>query len=296
MFYCDSVMRVIFILPILLLACSKPQNANTFDFEPGVAVAELTTDRIEEASGLEESANNKGMFWTHNDSGNPAEVFLLDKYLNVVMVCRFPGIENRDWEDICVGPGPVKGKSYLYIGEIGDNLAQYQHKIIYRIEEPVAKKGIDELVIEKADRIIFQLPDKRKDTEALLIHPRTKDIYVISKRENPVYVYRLKFPQNTSDTTTAESICTIPVSQVVSGAFSVDGREILLKNYQNVFYWNVQGSEPLARTFTRPGKILPYTEEPQGEAITFARDGSGYYTISEKAKGEKVFLRYYKRK
>jgi hypothetical protein len=288
--------QALLIIPLLLYGCGKPRKANTFDFEAGVNLAELRSDQIEEASGLVESISNKGMFWTHNDSGNPAEVFLVDKKLTVVMVCRLEGIENRDWEDITVGPGPVAGKSYLYIGEIGDNLGQYQYKSIYRIEEPDAAKKAGVVTIKDPERIIFQLPDKRKDTEALMIHPRKKDLYIVSKRENPVVVYRLKYPQSTSDTLTAETVCSIPITQVVSGDFSVDGSEILLKNYQNVFFWNAQGDEPIERTFSRPGKILTYVEEPQGEAITFARDGSGYYTISEKAKGEKVFLKFYRRK
>ena len=39
--------------------------------------------------------------------------------------------------------------------------------------------------------------------------------------------------------------------------------------------------------------LLKYTEEPQGEAIAFNLDGSGFYTLSEKIPGEKTFLYYY---
>jgi hypothetical protein len=45
-----------------------------------------------------------------------------------------------------------------------------------------------------------------------------------------------------------------------------------------------------------PPYIVEYKEEPQGEAITFARDGSGFYTLSEKVKGEKTYLYFYPRK
>jgi hypothetical protein len=41
---------------------------------------------------------------------------------------------------------------------------------------------------------------------------------------------------------------------------------------------------------------LPYQAEPQGEAISFAVNNSGYYTISEKALSSMVKLYYYKRK
>ena len=51
-----------------------------------------------------------GILWTHNDAGGENRIFAIDSngisrgtyYLN--------GIENRDWEDIAVGPGPIEDK------------------------------------------------------------------------------------------------------------------------------------------------------------------------------------------
>ncbi len=31
------------------------------------------------------------------------------------------GGDNCDWEDLAVGPGPIPGQSYIYIGDIGGN-------------------------------------------------------------------------------------------------------------------------------------------------------------------------------
>jgi len=38
---------------------------------------------------------------------------------------------------------------------------------------------------------------------------------------------------------------------------------------------------------------VPYEEEPQGEALTWTKDGSGFYTLSEKSKGKESFLYFY---
>jgi hypothetical protein len=292
-------MRIVVLLLLTMLASCAGRPAEKpvrSEFADAVHLAELKIKKLEEASGLAASAVNEGMFWTHNDSGNPAELFLVDKKLNTRLVCVFQGVENRDWEDIAVGPGPEEGKSYIYIGEIGDNLAVYPFKVVYRVEEPVAEDGKQEVTITKFDRIFFRLPDKRKDTETLMVDPKTKDLLIISKRENPVYLYKLPYPQTLTDTMVADMVCPIPLTQIVSGDVSPDRTEILLKNYQNVFFWNINGDEPLSKTLSRPATMLSYDEEPQGEAITFARDGSGYYTISEKAKGEKVYLNFYQRK
>lgn len=256
----------------------------------------MSDKKLEEASGLAASKVNVGLLWTHNDSGNPAEVFLIDQDLNIKLTLKLKGVENRDWEDICIGPGPEGGKSYLYVGEIGDNFAQFQLKYVYRFIEPKVTEGTSELTIENFDTLIIQLPAEKKDTETLMINPLTKDLYMVSKREEPVHVYEIKFPYAVNETITARDIGTIATTKIVAGDFSADGKEILLKNYENVFYWNNSAGKSMEEVFKTKPAIVEYTEEPQGEAITWSRDGSGFYTLSEKKKGEKSYLYFYPRK
>src|SRR5690349_18345822 len=135
------VMWSVFYLTILLsfTGCEdKPvhSNANSI-FESPKALAELTDSRLMEPSGIASSTVNPGMLWTHNDSGNKPEVYLIDQKLNIKLTCKLKGVINRDWEDIAVGPGPEEGKTYVYVGEIGDNFGMYPFKYIYRFEEPV---------------------------------------------------------------------------------------------------------------------------------------------------------------
>jgi hypothetical protein len=129
-----------------------------------------------------------------------------------------------------------------------------------------------------------------------MIDPESKDLYVVSKREQPVHVYELKYPQLTTDTLTAIDIATLPVTGIVAADFSADRKEILMKNYVNVFYWKLTPGISVANALKEKGKVLRYNEEPQGEAITWSRDGSGFYTLSEKKKKEKSFLYFYQRK
>jgi len=287
--------KIAFALLILgCTACSKnPVGAQAELFTFGEPLAEANKKNLDEASGLAASINTPGDLWTLNDSGNGAEIFLIDQKADIKLVCRLKGIKNRDWEDIAVGPGP-EGKSFIYVADIGDNTAQYPLKYIYRFEEPTLTPGIEEIEISAIDQITFKLPERQKDTECLLLDPKTKDLYVVSKREMPVFLYQLKYPYSTTDTLTAIQLTSIPVSNVSAGSISADGKEILLKNYDHVFYWKINGSieETLKETPTR----LPYKPEPQGEAIAWARDGSGFFTISETVIGKRSYLFFYKRK
>jgi hypothetical protein len=291
-------MRVLLFLVILGIpgSCVKnaPAQSDSETFLPAKRLKQLTSKKMDEVSGIAASANNKGLMWAQNDSGNRPEIFLVDEKLSIRLTCKLEGAKNRDWEDIAVGPGPEAGKNYVYVADIGDNNSNHSLKYIYRFPEPIAGEEAQEVTIHEFDTIIFQLEDGKKDSEAIVVDPKTKDLYVISKREKPVYLYQLKFPYAPGDTLTAKKITSLPFTQIVSAAISSDGREVLLKNYDNVYYWKTKG-KPLGEVLTQKPQILEYTPEPQGEAITFKRDGTGFYTLSEKILAEKVYLYFYER-
>ena len=293
-------MKKLWILAVSLLSvclgCFSPKVENpTEAFAPARRISELKNKKLKEISGLAASRRNPGLFWVHNDSGNEPEIYLIDTALQIFLTCRISDIENRDWEDIAVGPGPEEGKWYVYVGEIGDNNARYEYKHIYRFEEPLLGQGSRKRTIESFDTITFRLEDKRKDTETLLIDPATRALYIISKRESPVWLYELKHPQSTKDTLIARKVTSLPFTQIVGGDIIREGNQILLKNYEHIYYWrsdSVMAVEDLLKT---PHYEVPYEVEPQGEALGWTHDGSGFYTISEKNVGKDTYLFYYQR-
>jgi hypothetical protein len=255
---------------VMLVSCNAKRTAVTTskEFLPGKKLAELTVEKLDEVSGLAASINNPGLLWAHNDSGNGAQVFLLDQNINIVETYTLQGVENRDWEDIAVGPGPDSTKNYVYVGEIGDNSAAFQLKHVYRFEEPIVGGREKNITVTDFDTITFQLPDLRKDTEALLIDPKTKDLYIISKSEEPVFVYQLKYPYSKKDTLTALQVGSLPLTQIVAGDFSPDGSEILMKNYDHIYYWKNSSNKTVPELLREIPLHVPYEVEPQGESIT----------------------------
>lgn len=287
----------IFVFLIGLLVVSSCKLA-----VPGVAIAQFSSDptitpvpvgQIDEASGMADSRSQPGNVWVQQDGGSPPELALLGYDGQLKGKIAIPNSTNRDWEELATGPGPKEGVNYLYIGEIGDNNAQYDTYRIYRLPEPTNLQT----PVTQVERINFRYPDGSRDAEAMFVDPQTKDIYVITKREPNVRLYRLAYPQNINEVTIAQAYGELPLSFVTGAAISPDGSEIAVRTYTAITYWKRNANQTIADALQNGNsRPLPYRQEPQGEAICFDKDGKGYFTISEKANASSVNLFYYARK
>lgn len=280
------------------------EKATSQTFGEAEDLGELSDDRIEEASGIVASSKVENALWVHNDSGNGPELFLISTQAKILKTFYLRDIENRDWEDIALGPGPVEGQTYLYLGEIGDNNTQYEEKYIYRLLEPEIDSNTGTIdTIKNVVTIAFQYPESTQNAEALLIDPLNKDIYIIAKNlENPA-IYRLPYAeQDTTEIATLEKTGLLnieskgPPNLVTAADISKDGLEVLVKTYGAIYYWKRENEQTSISSLlqTKPDTIA-YVPEPQGEAITFTPEGDGFYTLSEKRFGIIPHLFFYPR-
>ncbi|MBN1406481.1 MAG: hypothetical protein JW956_01755 [Calditrichaceae bacterium] len=280
---------IIFLLSLLLGCNNNSHKGHRQD------MGLIEDNRLNEISGIDKSEMNKNVFWLHNDSGDSAQIFALDEKGRHLGRFKLAGIENRDWEDIAIGPGPIDGQSYIYIAEIGDNRAVYNIKYIYRFKEPVidnSKIPYDSIIRDIAI-ISFNFPDGLRDAETLMIDPVRKDLIIISKREEHVGVYVLPFPQDSSSVNVPEHIAVLPMTKIVAGDISVSGNKIIVKNYENIFYWERKTGQSLRQVFLHPAAYLPYVVEPQGEAVCWSNDEQGYFTTSEEKDDTEARLYFY---
>jgi len=255
-------------------------------------VGHLQSKAMNEISGIAASGINFSLYYVHNDSGDTSRFFAIAPSGQVKSTIYFNGNPKErkygveDCEDIAVGPGPVKGKSYVYMGDIGDNASGRKGISVYRMEE---KKSWATDSIGKAEAAPLHLryPDGPKDAETLMVDPVEKLIYIVSKRQDSVTVYTtpLLFKPNDKVILTKRCKLFFPgyklFKWITAGDISKDGQQVLLKSYTKVYYWKRQNDEPVWKTMQRKPQILPYIEERQGEAIGFTPDGKGYYTCSE---------------
>lgn len=285
----------VLIVGMLVAVSCKLETPGVYDaqFSSEPTATPVTPGQIDEASGMADSRTQPGNLWIEQDSGSPAEMALLGYDGKVKGKISVPNFSNRDWEEMAMGPGPQEGTNYIYLGDIGDNFSQNPISQIYRLPEPANLQT----PITQVERINFRYPDGPRDAEAMFVDPKTKDIYIITKREPKVHLYRLAYPQNINEVTVAEPLGELPMTIVTGAAISPDGTELLVRTYTEIRYWKRSANQSIADALQNStSRSMPYRFEPQGEAICFDKDGKGYFTISEKGNASSVNLYYYARK
>ncbi len=254
-------------------------------------------DAIDEASGMVVSYRNPGLLWTHNDSGDAARLYAMDTSGKHLGTIRLADCVARDWEDIAIGPGPaVDGKPtwYLYAGDIGDNRAKRPVIQVQRLPEPdVSSLPRPFDLTLSADTIVLRYPDGSRDAESLMVDPNTQDIYIVSKREGEVRLYRAPSPHGLEEPNVLEFLYELPFSSAVAADVSNDGLHVVVKTYTAIHLWHAKANEDIAASLRRPFTLVPYIPEIQGEALAWSTTESGYYTLSEETMRLPAHLFFY---
>ncbi|MCL6259113.1 hypothetical protein M3O96_08445 [Aquiflexum sp. TKW24L] len=254
---------------------------------------------LKESSGLAYSKSNPGFLWTIQDRGNNNSIYLIDANTGeIVTEYEIKGAKNRDWESLELSTGPESGKSYLYIGDTGDNNEEYKDYTIYRFEEPKFEETHRSKTVEldiPIDIIDFEYPNKSHDVEALMVDPLTRDIFLVTKRDLFSHLYALTYPQETTKKNKAKLLGTFSFTIATAGTVSEDGNEVLIKTYDRIFYWKRSENQTFTELMGTVPALAPYEIEAQGEAVCFDEKG-GYFTLSEWSGGIIPELKYYRRK
>ena len=291
---------------ISLVSCYREPVAVSPDAAFGAPQSQgtITSATLTEVSGLVASRSNAGMLWAHNDSGHEPSVLLIDQRGQLRAIYQVDSAKNYDWEDIAIGPGPEPDKTYLYVGDVGDNNDMYDERYVYRFAEPVYQPHhtlVRDTIVEY-DRLGFFYRDRAVNVETLLLDPTDQTLYVLTKESGRADVYAFDFPAAAPFRREAKIVGSLSLggagltNRLVGGDISPDGQEVLLKTYEHVLYWSRRDTIlTIPALLQLPPDTLPYRPEPQGEAIGFAADGSGYYTLSEENFGVDIDLYFYPR-
>jgi hypothetical protein len=276
----------------------KELTGTATEFSNSPQVIPLKRKKLIEISGIAASLQNKNILYVNQDNGHPNCIYLTNttgQDLGRLVIC---GSDNRDWEDIALGPGPMADHDYIYVADIGDNHAWHGRIRIYRFPEPDLTTASFPVLknIKNAETITLQYPDGAHNAETILLDPLTRDLYIVTKEDERSNIYVASFPQSTRNKVVLEPVITLPFHLVTSGNISSNGLEILLRNEEYYWYWKRIAGETVAAALQRPPQqITPVTKEPQGEAICFSPDQQGYFTCSEVNRKQQPVIYFYKR-
>lgn len=257
---------------------------------PAERIASLSDPDITESSGIVASRRYPDLYWTHNDSGDGPRVFLFGLDGRVRAKITVAGAQALDWEDIAAGPGQRRGVTYIYAGDIGDNNQARKEVQVYRFPEPSVEGPPP-----RAETLRFRYPDAAHDAEALLIHPSTGDLYIVTKargNDTATTVYKASAPLRPGPIVTltrvtelrfpGESPLMLLIGRVTGGDIAPDGRRLMLCDYQRGWEYTLPaGVKDFDVIWTTEPQPVDLGARKQGESVCYRLDGNAVYATSE---------------
>jgi hypothetical protein len=233
---------------------------------------------LEESSGLAESRTRPGVYWSHNDSGHGAELFLVAIDGRNLGRVEVEGATNHDWEDMAAGRCPGGAGECLYIADTGDNARGDQAGKQPAVRLAVVPEPAPGATKARAREYEGLLPGGRTDIEAVAVLPDGR-IYLVSKGlRNEVELFRWPTPLRADAPVTLERVRQLaPVAvalgdRVTGASASPNGRWVAVRTYAALAFYRTEDLLGSGGPFAQLD--LESLAEAQGEAVSLADDGT----------------------
>lgn len=222
----------------LLLTCPVGDPGTTQE------VTRFSDPAIVESSGL--VARDRELITT-NDSGDGGQLFVVDQRTG----------KTRSTVDWASDPQDVEAlapadRGEVWVGDIGDNFSSRTSVEVTRVSLPGPPR---------TRTFEVRYPAGPADAEALLSHPETGQLFVVTKSVFGGEVLALPSRLRASRPNRATSLGSV-AGLVTDGAFFPDGRHFILRNYSRAFVYAYPTLDLIAE-FALP-------DQPQGEGLAVA--------------------------
>ena len=235
-------------------AVAAPQDA--LDTPPWQPTGQYTHPDIRESSGIVASRQFEGIYWTLNDSGNPAALYATKLNGELIQEIAVHGSMNFDWEAL-----GMDDKNQLWIGEIGNNSRlRFDLKVVV-VAEP---DPFTETAAEVIASYPYRYPNENVDAEGLFILEGIP--YIVSKERERAVLYR--FPALKRDKKQVlERVGEFAGATFVTGAgISEDGTRLAVCTYDALWVYHGATGD-LAQMIQGTPWHLPHSF--YGEAVCF---------------------------
>ncbi len=234
---------------------------------------------IREASGMVASRRHPGIFWVHNDSGNPPALFAVRRDGSLVREFSV-SVPNTDWEDIA-----ADDRGHLYIGDIGNNDGRVPLRAVYQLDEPDPFRGGEAaLKVNTASYYRFP-PGGRFDAEGLVIRGGRALIVAKTFDGRPAEVFAVPFdpPAPLFRPAVAERIGSLAGfrAPVTGASLTPDGRRLVVCSLASfgVYRLDDRGEWlPVALRSFRSGDQVEAVAW-DGDDLVLAGEGRGVFRV-----------------
>ncbi len=250
----------------------------------------LQDQNIDESSGVGASRRYPDLFWTHNDSGDSARLFLINKVGKTIITVNVKGAEAKDWEDMAVAGDPTN--SMVYIGDIGDNAEVRENIVIYRFREPkIDLKNPPEQLSVGCEKMTLTYPDQPHNAETLMAD-LTGKLLIITKSVGQTFVYQTPdvFKDKTEQKLEKLGEIAMPAglrnSMTTGGDISPDGSRLVVMTYGQMHEWNLgswfkNGGAQWRQIMKNKPRTWDLPKAKQMEAVCYGLDNKLYSTSEQ---------------
>lgn len=237
------VAAVLLATPFLLGAAAVPDGPRA------TVVTKFQDPEIIESSGLVVAGN---LAVTTNDSGDSGRVFTVS-----LATGRTVGVTN--WS---AGPEDVEalapaGDGEVWVADIGDNPGSRSSIEVARVPFGEENRDVD------VGSVVLRYPDGPQDAESLLSHPRTGQLFVISKTFLGGTVYAAPRDLSSGESHRLRARGSV-IGMATDAAFFPDGKHLIVRSYTRAVVYAWPSLEVVG------GFGLPSQEQGEGVAVSSA--------------------------
>lgn len=270
-------MKKVFLLVILSFSMSSnAQQAEIFKLKK--FKVSVLNDSIQETSGL---SLFDGKLYTFNDSGNPPELFEIDKTSGKILNTLKTKVENKDWEALA-----NDGENF-YIGDFGNNTGTRKDLKVYKI--PFQN---NQLINDSLKVIPFYYPEQQDftpknintdfDLESMIY--LNGKIHIFTKEWSSKSTTHFTIDPENFENQSAQKIESYKTGFMISDA-SYYGKKLFVVGYTKkteVFLMVFNESEPGIFFKNNPRKLYLGSALSIGQIEGIAVDEKGIYISGEK--------------
>lgn len=232
---------VLLATPFLLGAAAVP------DGQRGKVVTKFADPEIIESSGLVVAGD---LAVTTNDSGDAGRVFTVS-----LRTGRTVGVTHWSGEPEDVEALAPAGDGEVWVADIGDNTEARSSIEVARVPYGDHDREVD------ADVVDLRYPDGARDAESLLSHPRTGQLFVVSKTFLGGTVYAAPRDLSSGETHRLRVRGRV-LGMATDAAFFPDGKHLIVRSYTRAVVYAWPSLQVVG------GFGLPAQEQGEGVAVS----------------------------